>query len=321
LSWFDFYSIRRWMDKLKAKRKGSLSTQRVFLYYFGRFCHFARMTPDQLIDERKRHLKSDDEFLRRKHEELVEKFSTMLRENEKATPNTIATAVAAVRSFYKSNYMPLLEVSVPTPFPLRQSKVPTPKELRAMCDIADDEKDHLIKAWILCQAESGMSNIDLHKLELESKRCHSIEFGYIGEQLKNGTVPLHIHIVREKTMTSGLGWYDTFLGERACEALKGYVDFCKPCLFDVSDRTVQLKIRNISLKAGVGTKEVPVRPYDLRKYFNTRLKLAGMNETLVEYMMGHSLGRVKGAYFVPPVIELRKVYTQYYPYISIGNRN
>jgi hypothetical protein len=266
-------------------------------------------------------LKSDDEFLRRKHEELVEKFSTMLRENEKATPNTIATAVAAVRSFYKSNYMPLLDVSVPTPFPLRESKVPTPQELRAICDIADDEKDHLIKAWILCQAESGMSNIDLHKLELESKWCHSTEFGYIREQLKDGTVPLHIHIVREKTMASGLGWYDTFFGKWAVEALKEYVDFSKPRLFDVSDRTIQLKLREISIKAGVGTEKVPVRPYDLRKYLNTRLKLAGMNETLVEYMMGHSLGRVKGAYFVPPVIELRKVYTQYYPYISIGSRN
>jgi len=321
LNWFDFYSIRRWMDKLKAKRKGSISTQRVFLYYFGRFCHFAKITPDQLIDERKRHLKSDDEFLRRKHEELVEKFSTMLRENEKATPNTIATAVAAVRSFYKSNYMPLLEVSVPTPFPLRQSKVPTPQELRAMGDIADDEKDQLIKAWILCQAESGMSNIDLHKLELESKRCHSAEFGHIGEQLKNGTVPLHIHIVREKTMASGLGWHDTFFGKNAVAALNEHVDFSKPCLFNVSDRTIQLKLREISIKAGVGTGEVPVRPYDLRKYFNTRLKLAGMNETLVEYMMGHSLGRVKGAYFVPPVMELRKVYWQYYPRISIGNRS
>jgi len=279
------------------------------------------MTPDQLIDERKRHLKSDDEFLRRKHEELAEKFSTMLRDREEASPNTVATAVAAVRSFYKANYMPLVEVSVPTPYPIREAKVPTPKELRAMVDICDDEKDILTKAWILCQAESGISNIDLHKLELESKWCHSAELGYIGEQLKNGTVPLHIHIVREKTMTSGLGWYDTFLGERACEALKEYVDFSKPCLFDVSDRTIQLKIREISMKAGVGSKEVPVRPYDLRKYFNTRLKLAGLNETICEYFMGHSLGRVKGAYFVPPVMELRKIYTRYYPYISIGNRS
>jgi len=98
------------------------------------------------------------------------------------------------------------------------------------------------------------------------------------------------------------------------------VDFSKPCLFDVSDRTIQLKIREISMKAGVGSEEVPVRPYDLRKYFNTRLKLAGLNETICEYFMGHSLGRVKGAYFVPPVMELRKVYWRYYPHISIGNR-
>jgi hypothetical protein len=32
---------------------------------------------------------------------------------------------------------------VPTPYPVRQAKVPTPKELRAMVDIFDGEKDIL----------------------------------------------------------------------------------------------------------------------------------------------------------------------------------
>jgi len=320
LSWQDFESTRRWMNRLEARRKGSSSTQRVFLYYLARFCQFAKKNPDHLITERKQHLKADDESMRRKHEEQVEKFSTNLRQKN-ASPNTVATAVAAVCSFYKANYMPLVEVSVPAPYPVRQAKVPTPKELRAMVEICDDEKDILAKAWILCQAESGMANIDLHKLELRSKSCHSAEFGYIGSQLKDGTVPLHIHIIREKTMASGLGWYDSFFGERAVEALNDHVDFSKPRLFDFSDRTIQLKLREISMKAGIATEKVPIRPYDLRKYFNTCLKLAGMNETIVEYMMGHSLGRVKGAYFVPPVVELRKVYSRYYPYVSIGNRN
>jgi len=320
LSWQDFESTRRWMDRLKARRKGSSSTQRVFLYYLARFCQFAKKNPDQITTERKQHLKADDEFMRRKHEELVEKFSTGLREKN-ASSNTVATAVAAVCSFYRSNYASLIEVSVPTPYPIRQTRVPTPEELRAIVDVCDDEHDAVVKAWLLCQAESGMSNIDIHKLELESRWCRSPEFGYVGEQLKNGTVPLHVHVVREKTIASGLGWYDTFFGKHAVEALKEHVDFSKPRLFNVSDRTIQLKLRKISVKAGIATEEVPVRPYDLRKYFNTRLKLAGVNETLVEYMMGHSLGRVRGAYFVPPVLELRKVYSQYYPYISIRNRS
>ena len=40
-----------------------------------------------------------------------------------------------------------------------------------------------------------------------------------------------------------------------------------------------------------------------RKYFNTWMKLARLNETLVEYWMGHSLGKVRGAHFIPPVKE------------------
>jgi len=320
LSLSDFKSSRRWMDRLKARRKGCASTQRVFFYYLARFSHFTRKNPDQLIAERRQHLKSDDDFVRRRHEEWAEKFSIHLREKGAAS-NTVATAIAAVRSFYKSNYVPLVEVSVPTPYPVRQGKVPTPEELRAMVDICEDEQDTLTKAWLLCQAESGMSNVDVHKLELQGRGCHSVEFGYIGKQLKTGMIPLHIHIVREKTIASGLGWYDTFFGKNAVASLNEYVDFSRPRLFDVSDRTVQLKLREISIKAGVGTEEAPVRPYDLRKYFNTRMKLAGMNESLVEYLMGHSLGRVRGAYFVPPVVELKKVYSRYYSHISIGERS
>ena len=86
MNWENFDSTKRWMNKLKARRKGSASTQRVFLYYLARFCQFAKKDPDLLITERKQHLKADDESMMRKHEELVEKFSTSLREKN-ASPN------------------------------------------------------------------------------------------------------------------------------------------------------------------------------------------------------------------------------------------
>jgi len=42
-----------------------------------------------------------------------------------------------------------------------------------------------------------------------------------------------------------------------------------------------------------------VSSHDLRKFFGTHMKL-GVEGILVEYWMGHSLGRQKRAYFAPP---------------------
>lgn len=134
------------------------------------------------------------------------------------------------------------------------------------------------------------------------------------------TVSLHIYIVREETMASGLGWYDTFW-QIGCWSLGRLFRFLRASCVQCFGSNHSVETAEIGIKAGIATEEVPVRPYDLRKYFNTRLKLAGMNETLVEYMMGHSLGRVKGAYFVPPVLESRRFHSQYYQHISIGDRS
>jgi len=316
MSWENFDSTKRWMIKLWARRKGAPSTERVFLYYLARFCHFVRLNPDQLIMQRKQHLKSDDEFLRRKHEETAESFAKMLKE-EKFSPNTISTAIAALRSFYKSNYMPLIEVGVPSGFALRQLSVPSREQLQALCETERVELQPWLKAWILAQSESGLSNVDLLKLKLESKWCYSAEYGYLGEQLMNQVNPIHIHVIREKTISSGLGWFDTFFGERSVQALKDYVDLRQPRLFDKSSRTIQLEVKKAGEEAGISTKDAPLVPYSFRKYFMTRLKLAGMNNDVVEYMAGHSLGKVRAAYFVPSVMELRNLYSKYYHTLDI----
>jgi len=98
----------------------------------------------------------------------------------------------------------------------------------------------------------------------------------------------------------------------ATQALKEYLATrknLKPSdrLFPITTRAVNKFLKTISLRAGL---DWTPSSHDLRKYFNTRMKLAGLNETLVEYWMGHSLGKVRGAYFIPPVEEQLRLYKQ-----------
>jgi hypothetical protein len=60
----------------------------------------------------------------------------------------------------------------------------------------------------------------------------------------------------------------------------------------------------------------PARPHALRSGFSSILKLEGVNELFVEYMMGHVIP-YNGAYFRPHPEELRKVYSEHEHALSI----
>lgn len=304
--------------KAKARAKGRdidkepTSTLRIFPYYVRMFCErVARKDPDTLILERKRHLKSGDDFVRRQHEELATKFINLLGKGG-ASSNTIATALGAVKAFYRDNYVPLVGIIVPSGLPKRRYRLPSPKELRDIVEAAPLR----VATWICCQKDCGMGIGDLIKVRLG---WESPVYGTIKEQLKKGMCPIHLYIVRKKTM----GFYfDSFFGEDAVTMLNEYVDFSRPRIFDVAEKT----IREDAKKAGIvgGT-------HILRKFFNTYVKMAvagalfkrgeldaaGISDTLVEYWTGHSLGKVKAAYNIPPVQLQREIYMEAYPRIKI----
>lgn len=223
-----YESVQRWLDRLRAKSAGrKTSTVRVFPHYLGMFCsRIAHKGPDELIAERRLHLKSDDELVRRKHEELVTKF--ILELQKQGTPsNTVSTAVGAIRSFYNANYVSLVGLVVPRGIPVRSFRIPNRTELKTICEAADP----LSRTWILCQKDCGISIADLLRLSLETP---SPVYGTVRQQLREGRVPVHLHIVREKTTTA----YDSFLGEDAVEALNEWQP-SSGHMFPVTDKTVR----------------------------------------------------------------------------------
>lgn len=316
-----FKTVQRWMLKLRTKsgkdKKAfdNSTSKRNALYFLKRFCEeIANLDPDALMEQRRAQWRSDDESEKQQHEEMVEHFNLMIRE-EGGSIGSAQTAVGWIRSFYEYNYYGLGKLAIPSGSPTRKSTVPDVRGLAKLCEIAEDD----VKAWILCQAESGIANVDLFRLTLETA---SPEFGTIGKQLKNEQIPLHIRIKREKTRGKGLPYYDTFFGRNAVEALNRI--HLTEYLFTFSDRYIQVIIKKLGRLAGVGTEKVPVRPYSLRKFFNTQMRMGDpdnnippVNESQIEWWMGHTLGGSKGSYMVPPVPKQMKLYAKTYPTIDI----
>lgn len=303
-------SVKRWHLKLRTKSGRETSTQRVWDHYLSIFLEkVAHKDPDELIAQRREHLKSDDQLIRRQHEELVTKFVSELQ-SQGAPPNTVKTAVAGIRSWYSANYVDLTAIETPRGISVRTVRIPTSEDLRKVCEVAEP----MTKAYVLCAKDCGMSISDMLRLSLD---WESPLYGSLKQQLTEGRTPLHLHVVREKTAVS----FNTFLGPDAIQVLKEWEPPSK-VLFPVTDKTIRNHLKTAGIKAKLN---YVLQSHSLRKFFSTYLKLAGVNEALVETWMGHSLGAVRGAYFMPqteeavlPRIEdMAKVYLENYKAIKV----
>lgn len=320
-----YASVKKWFKKLESRSAdfSSSSTKPSALHWLQAYCRFLKVNPDTLIADRTRTSKSADKAMQRKHEEFIDDFIIDLRRNGKS-PNTISTAVGLIRSFYKWNYEELKGATQVKIYKVRHFKVPTVKEIAKMCKIANLPT----KAWICCQKDSGLANVDLLSLKWDAPGS---EFGTIKKQLKRQlkkkAVPIHVKTIRHKTQER----IDTFFGPNAIDALKEHLNFRKykdPRLFKMTERAFQKSVKTLAIRANVATEKMPITPYSLRKFFNTTMKyIAKVPESVVERWMGHSIGRVKSAYSVVgsddisiglPISKMAETYMEAYKHIDIS---
>jgi len=301
-------SIKRMLTSISSKkgRAVSDSTRETYFIYIRRFCEFCKKNPDELIEERRMDWKSDDIFTRRRHEEKLKEFTSYLRE-EGYSGNTIATATGAVKSLYTSNYHPMIEVNIPSGRAVREYKIPTKEELAEVINLANMPWHG---AFMTLTKDCGISLQDMLSLKMMDG---SPVYGTIKEQIKEGQIPIHLNITREKTHFK----YSTFLGENSYELLNNTKIFqdltSNKRLFPYAHSTIQDAMKTLGNKLGWTS----FTPYSLRKWFRTQLTLSDMNEALIETMMGHSLGKIKEAYLVPPPQKLIEIYEKHYPVLKL----
>jgi hypothetical protein len=72
-------TVRYWMDSLKG-RDAVGSTKYQWKLRPRKFCNWLGKTPDELVDERKQELKSDDDRIRHRAEMTVKKYMRVLEE-------------------------------------------------------------------------------------------------------------------------------------------------------------------------------------------------------------------------------------------------
>jgi len=291
----DYDSVRRWITRLNKKSR-SPNTRRSYLGWLKRFCEYRGLNPDELIEERRADLRSRDDDVRHRAEDKLDAWFSELEIVHGLKRSTCAQAYYAIRSFYKANRQELETIEPPTVWTEKVKPGLTREDLGRLIRACRSLRH---KAYILCQAQSGLGVSDLL----------NVTYGDVASQIKKGADHIHLRLLRMKEKQ--IGQFDTFFGRIATQALKEYLATrkLKPTdrLFPITDRAVRKFLKTLSIRAGL---DWTPSSHDLRRFFSTQMKLAGLNETLVEYWMGHSLGKVRGAYFVPPVEEQLRLYKQ-----------
>jgi integrase len=329
----DFPEVKKWV---REKSEGSVNN---YLTAMKLYMNFTGLNPEQMIDEAEEDMKKSrrdrgtpESRLLDFHEYLLTKHSKMKGKRTGSTgvsKNLAKMYFSAIRGFYKTNGF-FLNVKTPRATNKKENfKLEfRPKDVKKLVDLAPSLRD---KSIILSQFQGG----------LDVSTICSLNYGDIARELQEGKEPLMIHIIREK---EGIEFH-TFLGRDAIDALNLYIqerekkygeklqydtplfvkEGAKKLSFErITTNLIQNMFRDLVLTAGIVTENEleisdinPARPHALRSAFSTILKLEGVNELFVEYMLGHAIP-YNGAYFRPHSEELRRVYSEHERALSIS---
>jgi integrase/recombinase XerD len=335
------FEIQRW---LKGKNRG---TKDVYLGAIRAYIEYTGLSPKQLIDQAEEDRKKsarergDPEFkVSSFFEYLVNDYMQKGKGRKDRKPNgkiglsrNLASAYAnAVRGFYKQNGFPLI-VSIPKAVPKKENfklilRIP---EIKRLVDATGNLRD---RAIVLSIFQSGASIGEICDLKYED-----VAYG-----LQTNEEPLHLHLIRKKEQTE----YHTFLGTDAINAIKAYLaqrQRNKEILTDDSPlfilqhttkcegtrikkiypSLVEASLTKAAVKAGLVSEEKlrasdmsPCRPHAIRTAFISILKMAGMNNLIVEELCGHTLPGSQQPYWLCNIDELRKTYKEFEKYLSIN---
>jgi len=298
----DYQSVQRWIRRLR--RKGSVSTMKLYFKLLAWFVQFCRMNPDEFVGLPR------DEVAGR-----IQDFCDKL--SDEGRRSMASNAMKALRSFLKANGFKVEDMELEDSYRAmkRPEYVPTKEEVYKMASVCGLKW----RAIILCLFQSGLRNSALRALT----------YGMLKDQIESGVVPIRVHVTGElrrivpDACKEGVDYW-TFLGAEASEALRQYIEWRREkyggidddeLLFPSESRELPLEerlrtpmsqwhltriVKEAARKAGI-KRWREVRAHSLRKTFRAVLD-AGyidggqMAEDDKEYLMGHRLPGAKEPY-------------------------
>lgn len=304
----EYATVQYWMETLKTKRNKAKCLEE-----FPKFLTYIKMTPDEIIEQRREDLKSDDNKIRRRWEHKVKTwYHSEYEKYQKDGKSTWTpfTTLTVVRSFFAHNDYALQfhRGELKQARSVIKEYVPTNEDLRAMYDTAETHRD---KALLLVLSQSGLSQIDVSQLNIED----------ILPQLKEDLV--YIEKIREKTGVK----IQTCLGSECCEEIRLMLKVrnypTEGALFvthkgkRMNSRFINDAIKRIAETSEIGQNGQRFFTKNLRDYFRDCLERAKLGRNVIDRMMGWKASGARDDYAISKYT-IVDAYKSAYLYISLN---
>jgi len=314
------------------------TTKEIYVKRLKVYCKFTGKTPTQLIEEAEEDEENSIRMKKRRIKKYLINFLAYLRE-ENRSPNYITNLIATIKSFYGE-----FEIELPR----IRCNIRSQEELITTEDIIS--KKHIrqalkycnikYKAIILLMSSSGMGSSEMRHLTFKD---------FIASQ----NVPVKdtfdtldiIKLLDEKRNEIGT-WsirrfktgmpYITFNSPESTAAIIDYIHYrlenkklfksLDDLLFEanghqIAQRSISAYFERLNDRCGFGFlgRQRFFRSHGLRKFFASTLKNQGMDTVDAEWLIGHKLPNVTGAYIKPDIYRLKKEYTDILPFLSLSD--
>lgn len=220
---------------------------------------------------------------------------------KKYSPKSIRTYVSTVQSLagYYGFYVSSRYVNLPSSQPVSKKH---PWTLEEVGEFVLEMEDVELRSVSAALFQSGLSLVDVLGLT----------WGDIKLEYLKGATPLCFDFSRKKTDVPHM----TFIGQWGVSLLKEHLGSAKKRnpdpIYAVSARTIELRFKALATKKlGKFEGYNPMRPHSLRSAFRTLLGDAKLNETYIEFFMGHKIPEHKRVYLSKSREGWRKTYREY----------
>jgi len=306
--------IDDWLDQVAARGTGSESTRKNYIVSFNHFLKATKTTPEEFLALAKKDVSKAESLLAHFFVGLVEG-----RYGRKYARSSAVSHYAAVQSFLRAHGV-ILTKKVPRSW-VEKERPPMTKEIIKR---AIEYADPCMKAVIAVMKDSGLAPVDVSGLK----------YGHVKDDLEAGKIPVKMRILREKTKIS----FTSFIGSDAIDYLKIYLGLRRAGTEKIPPETVtpesplfranasevkplslvsfKKRILRIRKQAGLGDFEA----YDIRRFFRSALTGANVNDTFIEFLMGHKLPQERRSYVLSHLPEYEALYVNSYHAISLKER-
>ncbi|MDA4110927.1 MAG: tyrosine-type recombinase/integrase [Thaumarchaeota archaeon] len=294
----------------------TIDTMRQNIVRIYEFCQSQDRSPDELIEAVVAAKKKSNRPM--KYEEILEEYYQVLRDKDQKV-GTVRNKCSTISAFIKKN---LRQYGLEFNYELPKLTVgdedigyrPTLKELRYIFASADDLQ---VRRFILFASQTGLSETDI--LNLDAHRFNHREnsgpmlFDSIAEQCARKEPHIAIVIPRQKTKVRAL----TYLGPECVRMTDFSLDEGK--LFTYGGKHATRRVRDDIHKLAEKVGIPDLSPHAFRRFFESQLTNAGLNENVISTMMGHSIPhRVTRHYLIPrQQYDYRRIYKSAYELLRI----